>query len=832
VLVTGLIWVRDRRLRERERELQEMVEARTEALLHEQDKRKAAHDKLELLSLVVSKTDNAVTITDAQGNLEWINEGFTCLFGYTLDSLREERGKTLQSVSSHPDMQQAIDTASAQKTSVSYEALFTSRNGQERWLSCTLTPILDASGAIQKFVVIDTDITERKRLEEELIRAREEALEAARAKSDFLANMSHEIRTPLNGIIGMADMLLGTDLDQQQDEFAEVIRMSGDALLSIINDILDFSKIEAGKVELEAQDFQVHHVIEESLYLLASKAAEKDIALAYFMGAKVPDAVCGDVTRVRQILTNLLSNAVKFTEEGEVTVSVDATAREAEHYELHFAVRDTGIGIPKERQERLFQSFSQIETSTARMYGGTGLGLAISKRLSELMNGTMWVESEEGLGSTFHVSIQQAPAHDPQSENAPPDTSMLRAKRVLIVDDTEVNRRMLRSQVARWGMVVEEVSSGAEALARLNEGAAIDLVMLDMHLPEMDGMALAAAIRAHAAPLPLLLLSPIGQRVQLKDMHSAACITKPTKKDQLCETLVQLSRLHTSNTGDGLSSTVLPETKVNTTSLAKDIAQEETSLRILMAEDNVVNQKVVQQYLKRLGYRADVVSNGLKVLEALKQHTYDVILMDIQMPELDGLETTRRILATYEAEERPRIIALTANATREDRQRCIDAGMDDYLSKPVLVSDLAEALDKVRPEAQASQAVLSQPVNRSSSSEVKVLSLDALQQTSGGNMDFERDILTTYLKESPYLATMMQNALDAGDADQLHYAAHTLKSSSRMVGAMAFARLCETIEEHSRNKNMSKIASIMAAFNQHYTTVCTAIETRLISVAE
>ena len=831
MLVGGLIWIRDRHLRERERELQEMVEARTQALLHEQDQRRAAHDKLELLSLVVSKTDNAVTITDAQGHLEWINEGFTNLFGYTLDALQAERGETLQAVSSHPDIQQVIEEASTQKTSISYEALFTSRDGQERWLSCMLTPILDDEGAVQKLVVIDADISERKRLEDELISAREEALEAARAKSDFLANMSHEIRTPLNGILGMADMLLDTDLDPQQDEFAEVIRMSGDALLGIINDILDFSKIEAGKVELEAQDFQMHHVIEEALYLLASKAASKDVDLAYFIGDDVPVAVSGDVTRVRQILTNLLSNAVKFTEEGEITVSVEVTPGDASHCALHFAVRDTGIGIPQEQQERLFQSFSQIDTSTTRMYGGTGLGLAISKRLSELMGGTMWVVSEEGGGSTFHFSIQLAPAHDPQTACPPLDTTALQAKRVLVVDDKDVNRRMLRMEMARWGMVVEAAASGAEALARIDDGAAFDLAILDVHLPEMDGLTLASAIRERAAHLPLLMLSPIGQRVRLKDMHSMACVTKPTKRDQLCETLVQLFMLHAVNTGDGLSGSVLPETTVNTANLSKDTTQEESTLRILMAEDNVVNQKVIQQYLKRLGHQADVVSNGLEALEALKRRTYDVILMDIQMPELDGLETTQRILATYKADERPRIIALTANATREDRQRCLEAGMDDYLSKPVLVGDLAVALEKVRPEAQAPQATASQPTPKPPSSEMKVLSLDALRQTSGGDAGFERDILTTYLKESPYLATMMQNALDAGDADQLHYAAHTLKSSSRMIGATAFARLCETIETYSRNKKLPEVAPMMAAFNQYYTTVRQAIETHLISVA-
>lgn len=832
MLIVGLMWIRDRHLRGRERKLQEMVEARTQALLHEQDQRKAAHDKLELLSLVVSKTDNAVTITDAQGTLEWVNEGFTHLLGYTLESLRAERGETLQAVSSHPDIQHVIDEASAQKASVSYEALFTSRNGQERWLSCMLTPILDADGAVQKLVVIDTDITERKRLEDELIGAREEALEAARIKSDFLANMSHEIRTPLNGIIGMADLLLETDLDAQQDEFAEVIRMSGDALLSIINDILDFSKIEAGKVELEAQDFQVHHVIEESIYLLASKAAKKDIDLAYFIGDDVPAAVSGDVTRVRQIITNLLSNAVKFTEEGEITVTVEALPCTAAHCELRFAVRDTGIGIPEGRRERLFQSFSQIDTSTTRVYGGTGLGLAISKRLCELMNGTMWAESEEGIGSTFHFSIQLAPAHDPQAACPPHETSALQAKRVLVVDDSDVNRRMLRTQMVRWGMVVEEAVSGTKALARLDDRAAFDLAILDMQLPEMDGLTLAAAIRARAAHLPLLMLSSIGQRVRLQDMHSAFSITKPPKKDQLCETLVQIFKLHASNTGDGVSSAVLPETTVHTSSLAEATAQEEPTLRILMAEDNVVNQKVVQQYLKRLGYRADVVSNGLEALAALQQRTYDVILMDIQMPELDGLETTRRILATYEDDERPRIIALTANATREDRQRCLDAGMDDYLSKPVLVGDLSEALEKARPGAQASSTPALQAAEELPGSGVQVLSLDALRQTAGGDRSFERDILTTFLKESPYLVTMMQNALDAGDADQVHYAAHTLKSSSRMIGADAFARLCETIEAHSLNKKLPAVTPVVPAFNQHYTSVCQAVEMHLVSVAK
>lgn len=782
--------------------------------------RKAAEEMLEQserrLQQVIETVEEGITLSDENGHFEIFNSAMERLTGYTMAEVNQS-GDFSRILYPDPDLRQrALDGLKVlleEGKSVETESTIRTKSGERKTILAT-TALLNVWNR-RMFLSAYRDITERKRAEEELKNAKEQAEAATRAKSEFLAMMSHEIRTPMNSVIGMTDLLLESSLTDEQRDYAETIRTGGESLLSIINDILDFSKIESGKIELEERPCELKSCIEEVLDLLAPKTMEKGLDLLYWVDPQIPPYIIGDPLRLRQILINLAGNAVKFTDRGEVYIRASLSWRLGSNLELQFSVKDTGIGIPPEKLDRLFKPFSQVDSSTTRRYGGTGLGLAICTRLVQLMGGKIWAESEENRGSTFFFTIRSSVA--PGETDLPKvylrgKTPELAGKRILIVDDNTTNLLILRLQTEQWGMLPRTTSSPREALEWIGKGDPFDVAIFDMLMPEMDGIQLAREARKIRPnkTLPFILFTSTGktpaEEPAIRDFFSAT-LPKPVKRTELFDLILEVV---------SGKKPIAPKPK---TQLVKPTVRP-GELKILVAEDNPINQKLLLRVLKQLGFSADMANNGVEVLKAVETSRYDLVFMDVHMPEMDGLEATRRIVNSTKSEDRPFIIAVTADAMQGDRDKCIEAGMDDYISKPIRITDIHDVLDRWGQNVGKEEAA--EPVSTSAEhdQELEQLVQDRVHQL-GLETDtvFIRELIQSYI---PLINTQLNTILEAHrerNAKKLSQAAHSLKGASLNVGANALADLCRIIEESARNNQFEALETVLEEIQRELTKV-------------
>jgi PAS domain S-box-containing protein len=634
------------------------------------------------LSLVAATTDNPVLITSADGHIEWANEAFCRVMEYALD---EVVGKNPAHFMVGPETNQRriarIRAAMSRGEGISTDVVNYAKSGRKFHLHIEIQPVRNAAGDLENFIAVETDITARVETEHQLRRAKAEADAASRAKSEFLASMSHEIRTPMNGVIGMTSLLMETMLTVEQRDYVNTIRTSGEALLTIINDILDFSKIESGKMELERAPFDLGACIEEALDLFALQAAAKKLEIGYYLASDVPTWIVGDITRLRQVLVNLINNAVKFTPSGSISLEirrlpVDEAAEATNRTRLEFRVRDTGIGIPADRVDRLFKAFSQVDSSTTRKYGGTGLGLAICQRLTQLMGGDITVESTQGHGSSFIFTIETAPV--PATDTPPNIPTALREGTVLCIEDHPITQARIAAMLEKLGIphvMAPDAPSALSAAAAMPKPPVAVIV---------DGGDIEGAVPLETLTrlrCPRLVMYPFGQTAPSPqpDGLPLTSISKPIRTAAFLHALTSLFDANAIGATPVVRSAERP-------------IGEEIPLEVLLAEDNPVNQKVALRFLERIGYRADAVANGLEAVTAVENRRYDLVLMDVQMPEMDGFEATRQIRSRMPVERQPKIIALTANAMQGDRELCVAAGMDDYISKPVKMHEISAAI--------------------------------------------------------------------------------------------------------------------------------------------
>ncbi|HSY58057.1 MAG TPA: response regulator [Terriglobales bacterium] len=754
----------------------------------------AREDRANFLNSLIERIPLGVLVLNPDFRVEMCNLAFEKIFLYRREEILHRHTARLIPASLRDEAQAHRDALESGKT-----LHVTTQRRRSDGSSVDVevfSAILRETGGMTRYLMLYQDITERKLADQALHQAKDAAEAASRAKSEFVANVSHEIRTPMNGIIGMTELALDTALTAEQREYLGMVKTSAASLLTLINDILDFSKIEAGKFDLDVRDFSLRAIIEEMMKALEFRAREKSLELVWRVAPEVPDRLTGDAGRMRQVLVNLVGNALKFTEHGKVAVEIETEPASAEDSAiLHFRVRDTGIGISAEQQAMVFGAFTQADSSTTRKYGGTGLGLAITTRLVDLMGGKIWLESELGAGSVFHFTVPFAiPINQPQLPI--PDLGILQNSSILVVDDDEINCRILTAMLRRWGVRVETAKSAPEALSTLlcsnAEGPRFDAVISDLQMPGTDGFGLVENIRQvpHLGRIAVLLLSSSAQqaeRQRCKELGIAAYLEKPFDPAELLETILGVLAV---------------QKNPSPIERAPDVRQPgRKGMKVLLAEDNAVNRTLARRLLEKHGHTVVLAENGREALAALERESVDLVLMDIQMPEMDGLEATAAIREREKmAGGHMPIIALTAHAMKGDREKCLAAGADDYLTKPIRTAELFEAVDRLQnAKITAPFTIIPAPATTAAS----VFDIEVALRQVEGDRDLLDEIVRIFADECPKTMIEIRNAIRAADLPFLERAAHTLKGSAANLGAIDVMESATKLEEYARIADLS-----------------------------
>jgi PAS domain S-box-containing protein len=759
------------------------------------------------LALVASRTDNAAIITDADGRIEWVNEAFTRLCEYTLDEVvGQSLAAFLQDGLADSAAAELVSEHLRRKEGFQIDLVKDSKSGRKYWVAVDVQPVRADSGEVINSIALAIDITQRKQVEQALREAKEAAETANRVRGEFLANTSHEVRTPLNGVIGMLELLLDTRLDESQQDYALTAKKSAHSLLSILNDLLDLAKVEAGKFAIETVEFNPRELMEDVVDLLALQAQQKELRIYCCVPAVLPERLIGDPLRIRQILVNLVGNAVKFTDLGEVVLEVELPSLSESQANVRFSVRDTGIGIPLDRQAAIFESFTQADGGITRRYGGTGLGLTICVHLSRLMGGRIDLESIPGTGTCFNLDLT-LPV--PPAAAAPPPPRVLDRLHVLVIDPNATSRRLLSEHIRSWGGRPEMAANVDDAVKLVKSARREDpfrLAIIDSELSDDDRLHWINERRADArlAVVPVLLLhSPRTSAEKTWARLFDATLVKPVRRSTLLSAMVRV--LDTDESTPARPAVVVPPPKL--------------SHRVLVAEDFDLNRKVIAQTLVMMGCQVDAVSNGLEAVEANDNGEFDVILMDVQMPVMDGLAATAEIRRREADRGRHTpILAYTAHAMEEERQRCLDVGMDGYLSKPLLQSDLYKALSQWTPVRLPAFATVEAPSNamaKTSAGDTGFRFAD-LRETYGGGDGFVHDLLTSFLTHAPAAIADIEKSLAAGDVARAAAEAHGLKGISLTIGASALAAAGQQLEAACRGANLTSARSSLAEIVQQW----------------
>ncbi|MGK0197106.1 MAG: PAS domain S-box-containing protein, partial [Yoonia sp.] len=781
------------------------------------------------LALVASRTHNSVIIMDAEGRIEWVNEGFVRMTGHGLEGVLGQRPEDfLVGPETDERSVQSMRDQLSEGEGFNAELLSYRKDGSTFRMAVEVQPVRDERGGIVNYVAIQADITERWQVAAELQKAKDEAEAANSAKSEFLAVMSHEIRTPMNGILGFTNLLMGTRLNNQQRDYTETIQSSGESLLSLLNDILDFSKIESGRMDLDSQPFELRQCVEDALDLIAAPAALKGIEVVARISPDLPETFVGDLTRIRQIVVNLAGNAVKFTEEGEIVVTLAGKKVKVggkELWEVSCGVQDSGVGIPEERMKRLFKAFSQVDSSITRKYGGTGLGLVICRRLAELMGGKIWVTSELGKGSNFQFTTLLQEADEQKIQQWVVNAAEIADRQVLLLDDNATAREHLTGVFEGWGMKPASVGTLAEAEEFLASDPKVDLVLLDSSFVTVAGANFASrhAVKAGSKGAPMIVLGAMGMEDKVKEYMGDLCqslLTKPIHQSMLFNAMIELL-----SDGGG-------HRPVSAVSPIDSTLGDRVPLKILVAEDNATNQKLAMLTLKQMGYRADIAGNGLEAVQATQRQAYDLILMDVQMPEMDGLKATKEIRQREsggsEGKHRTRIVAMTANVTKQDKENCFAAGMDDYISKPVRLEVLQRALASGQPRLAEGEAETEIRRGQSiAAAEQAIRELcDALEP------DGVIEMAESFLVDVPVMIEALRDTSAKGELKELERAAHSLKGAAGIFNWQALGTRAKAVEDAAAAGDLEGATAQIKEVEEEFKLAHAALERAVLQLKE